>query len=228
MLNERHAPLAIPTAASLLLSVVVSACGLTSPLYVESKFSAPTPLSTPPVVVVAPPVDARRFTAASNRAPVPSVRGNPLDSDLTTRTIGRRLSGTGMLGANVTLPPGESVAHWVGRAVVDGLRRANVPAVAADSEAVDVPMEVPHLEVTVLAFWLDVKPEAAIAIIEYRAEVEISGDWPRLAGGRTVSTQGTVSAGGLDNTLWRRSFDKALDDIVAKTARAVDPAGALR
>ena len=204
-------------------SLALSACGLLSPAYVEPKYAPATPLAAGPGVTVAPAIDARPFTGASNRAPVPSVQGDPQDAELTARAIGRRPSGTGMLGANVTLPPGETVAGGVGRAVFAGVRLGGGGGGAAGAGAHDGASKT-HLGVTIASFWLDLKPgPSPVAIIEYRARIDLMGDWPRFREGRQVEVRGTVSAGGLDNTLWRRAFDRALAAIATETARELQP-----
>jgi hypothetical protein len=226
-LPARLRPGATPAlVAALCTSLLGGACALTTPHHVESRFAPADVIEQPMAVIVSAPVDARPFTDASNRAPVPSVQGDPSDTTLTSRTVGRRLSTRSMLGPNVTLPPGESVAAWVRHAVVDGLRQAGVragPAVAAPAHEVE---SLPRLDVTIRQFWLDVKPGRNLAVVEYRAEIEILGDWPRFGEGRIVQTQGTVSAAALDMTLWRRTFDRALAEIARETARAAGGSGA--
>jgi len=44
-----------------------------------------------PYVHVARVADTRRFVTASNRAPIPSLRGDPNDAALSERMVGRRL-----------------------------------------------------------------------------------------------------------------------------------------
>jgi len=212
--------LALPLAGLVIGVIGAGGCALTRPHVLESRYATvELPRSAEPVHV-GDPVDARRFTDASNRAPVPSVEGDPDDTTITARTVGRRLVGTGMLGPNVMLPPGESVAGRVREAIVSGLRRAALGAVPAAGAYEDTDRPSPRLDVTVQQLWLDVKPSRTLAVIEYRARIEIEGDWPRFREGRTIEARGTVSAAGLDMTLWRRAFDRALEEIAAATTRA--------
>lgn len=220
--------ISLAVASGVLASVLGGACALTAPHHVDSRFAPADAVEQPIDVIVAAPVDARHFTDASNRAPVPSVQGDPSDTALTARTVGRRLSTRSMLGPNVTLPPGESVAGWVRHAVVDGLRRAGVRASPAAARPAGGADTLPRLEVTVRQFWLDVKPGRNLAVVEYRAEIEILGDWPRFGEGRIVRAQGTVSAAALDMMLWRRTFDRALAEIADATARAAGEGEAAR
>jgi hypothetical protein len=227
--TRRH-PRVLGGIGSLLLALMTTACGITKPLYLESKYAIPAAPTGAVQVVVATPVDLRPFSSASNRAPVASVQGDPADSALTARVVGRRLDGLDMLGPNILLPPGESVAQWVGRAVVDGLRDAGVEAVldsAGPVDATDGAHPTPaRLRVSIHEFWLDVKPAAGLATIEYRVEIALQGSVPGFGEGAGASAQGGVSAGGLDMTLWRRSFDRALQEIATKTARLADPLAA--
>lgn len=216
--------------ASLLLALSTAACGMTKPLYVESHYAIPAAPTGAVQVVVATPVDLRPFSSASNRAPVPSVQGDPDDSALTARVVGRRLDGLEMLGPNIVLPPGESVALWVGRAVVAGLRDAGVEAVlesatppAAARGNLPAP---PRLRVSIHEFWLDVQPAAGLPTIEYRVEIALQGSVPGFRDGASAAAQGGVSAGGLDMMLWSRSFDRALQQITTKTSGLADPLAA--
>ena len=213
---------------SMLLIWIATACGLTTPLYLESQYAIPTTPTATVQVVVATPVDLRPFSAASNRAPVPSVQGDPADAALTARVVGRRLNGLQMLGPNILLPPGESVSLWVGRAVVEGLRAAGVPAVLAASGPNRAALGRPEpssLRVSIHEFWLDLKPSAGLPTIEYRVEIALQGSVAGFREAAGATAQGGVSAGGLDMTLWRRSFDRALDEIASKTAELADPLG---
>lgn len=202
-----------------------SACGVTTPLYLDSGYETPTPEPGAVRVVVATPVDARGFSSASNRAPVPSVQGDPADPALTARVVGRRPTATGMLGSNVLLPPDQSVSQWVGRAVVEGLRQAGIAAVAEGAAGAPADPSVPRLEVSIHDFWLNVQPSPGLATVVYRVDLAILGPLTGFREGARIPAQNGVSAGGLDMTLWQRSFDRALADIASGVAAAADPLG---
>ncbi len=198
---------------------------MSKPLYLESRYAIPNAATGAVQVVVATPADLRPFSGSSNRAPVPSVQGNPADAALTARVVGRRVDGINMLASNIVLPPGESVSQWVGRAVVEGLRTAGIEAELAAAEADDGATRPPRLSVSIHEFWLDVQPSAGLATVEYRVEIALQGAVRGFNEGANVSAQAGVSAGGLDMTLWRRSFDRALEAIAEKTAQQADPLG---
>lgn len=201
-------------------ALLAGACAAGAPQYVESEYTPAAPPATAPAVVVAEPTDARVFTDASNRAPVPSVQGDPKDTALTARVIGRRPATKRTLGSNVTLPEGQRVVDYVGRAVADGLRQAGIAATTTDAAAGAGAAPLPRLTVTMRSFWLESKPRGEVAVIEYRFVVDVQGDWPRFRDGRTIDSRGTVSSGGLNTVLWRRTFDRALEDIAKQTALA--------
>jgi hypothetical protein len=135
------------------------------------------------------------------------------------------LDGVNMLASNIVLPPGESVSQWVGRAVVEGLRSAGIEAELASAEADDGASPSPRLSVSIHQFWLDVQPSAGLATVEYRVAIALQGDVRGFHEGASIAAQAGVSAGGLDMTLWRRSFDRALEAIAEKTAQQADPLG---
>jgi hypothetical protein len=202
------------------MGLITSACATGAPQYVESEYTPASPPAASPTVLVAEPVDARAFTDASNRAPVPSVQGDPKDTALTTRVIGRRPATKRTLGSNVTLPEGQRVVDFVGQAVADGLRQAGVTATTAGATSGGGANALPRLAVTVRDFWLESRPRGEVAVIEYRFVIDVQGDWPRFRDGRTIESRGTVSSGGLNTVLWRRTFDRALEDIAKQTGLA--------
>jgi len=211
--------------ALIVVGLTSSACGMTAPLYLESRYQTPAPVPGPVRVVVATPVDARIFSSSSNRAPVPSVQGDLADAALTARVVGRRPTATGMLGSNVLLPPDESVAQWVGRAVVEGLRQAGIAAVAEGAAGPPPDPSLPRLEVSIHDFWLNVQPSPGLPTVEYRVDLALLGPLTGFREGARIPAQNSVSSGGLDMTLWRRSFDRALADIATGVAGAADPLG---
>ena len=208
-------------------------CALTAPLHVESKYAPETPPGPGAEVVIETPLDARHFTTSDSRAPVPSLRGDPQDAELTARVVGRMPQTEFSLGPNVTLPPGQTVSSWIQKALVEGFREAGLNAEAApasnngETDASAAPSK--HsgapaaLSATVVSFWLNVRNAPGPSVVVYRADIEITGDLPRFREGRTVTATGSVSQIGLDYALFRKSFDAALKAIASATAQAAVP-----
>ena len=213
------------------LAWVSAGCALSGPLYVESKYAPETPPGAGSAVMIERPLDARHFTTSDSRAPVPSLRGDPQDAELTARVLGRMPQTEFSLGPNVTLPPGQTVSGWIQKALVEGFREAGLNAEAASNEGDTDTASAPSkhsnasaaLSATVVSFWLNVRNAPGPSVVVYRADIEITGDLPRFREGRTVTATGSVSQIGLDYALFRKSFDAALKAIAGATAQAAVP-----
>ena len=193
-------------------------CGLTAPNYVVPRYAAETAPGAGTAVQVAAPLDARHFTNANTRGPVPTLRGDAQDSALTARVVGRMPVTMETLGANVELPPEESVSAWVQKALVQGLREAGL-----DAQPASTGHSGPELQATIVSFWLNVRNSPGPSVVVYRAEIELTGDLQRFREGRTVTATGSVSQIGLNYALFRKSFDAALQAIAQSTAQTAVP-----
>lgn len=168
-----------------------------------------------PYMNLATVLDTRSFTTASNRAPVPSLRGDPMSASLTERVVGRWLAPSGRLGSNVLLEPPQSVPALVGRAIVFGLRTAGYRAVGENPSVTGPAVD---LHATVSEFWIYQRPHGALA---YRARIILSGSLLPLRGGRIIEINGSVSAGAVDGVLWRRAVERCLEMIAEEVSRSV-------
>lgn len=166
--------------------------------------------------------DVRPFGSASNRAPVPTVRGDPHDSDLTERVVGRWLQHYGRLGANMALEPPQAVPDLVADALVSGLRSAGYRAFSG--AGVDSDGAVP-LSARIDELWLYERLHGGLGTVAYRIRITITGPLDGFRDGRVLQGRGSVSAGGVDRVLWRRALERALELIAALLSAEAPPAG---
>jgi hypothetical protein len=175
-----------------------------------------------PLLLVLPVHDARVFSTSSHPSPKPSVRGDPKDGALTSRIVGRRLLSSGLLGPNKILEPGVTASDLVESALVAGLRKSGLRATLRSGDAEADAAALP-VEATVLDLWLYRRQFSALGTISYLASVDVRGEIPGDRGPALLQIRGSVSAGGVDNRLWRRAIETAMQEISSALTRRIRP-----
>ena len=206
---------------------VILGCGHAGPVNVIPRYEPETVPSAGTPVSVSMPVDLREFVNSDMRgdAWVPMFRGDMDNHTLTARVIGRIPVNQQELGDNVVLPVGDSLAAWVQKSIVQGLREAGLDAQPASTSPNGI-----QLKANIISFWMDVqKTENIWLMVECRAEIELVGDLPHLregfvirlqrSEGRIESYDWQLTPRQLQNYYLRKVFDSALQDLAIHVSK---------
>jgi len=208
--------------AAVLAFALLSIGACTSPyLPYETEVSEST---GGPILWIEPVEDARVFARAGASGPNMSVDGNPADAALTRRVVGRRVSTIGeSTGTNVVLPPGQTVAGEVERALVSALREAGWDARSAAVGGGVAPDDAPRIAPRLERLWLWRRRSSPDATIAYQARLTMWESTGLPAGPREYEINQSVTAGAADPTLWRRALRRALEKLSASVAEGLGP-----
>jgi len=158
--------------------------------------------------------DARVFAVKPPSADMPSLMNNEIDDKtITSRAIGRKRGGMGKALGDVLLPEGTSVASLVQVAVARGLRESGYRVLGRGDPGYE--QAVP-IRARVEQFWTWFNPGFASVTLTNRAAVNLRGDVPPLAQGRTFSAETVESMQMVVDSDWTAIVNKGLDALAAK------------
>jgi len=203
------------------LHLALSACAVT-----RSEIAVPTQSAKQPdsgaVVVVTPPVDARRFEAAPESPSTPSLKmaDQIHDPQITSRALARKRNGYGMAMGDVLLNPPQTASTLVGHAVKAGLRDAGHRVVDANDPAA---ASAPRVNVRIEEFWTWITPGFAQIKLDNGTNLTLDGTLPGLSPGAKFNVHESKGYFAITESEWAPFIDSALAKVREQVRTLVSP-----
>lgn len=201
--------------------VILSGCAVNrGELAVEAPAAA-NPETGQPVRIV-DVVDKRVFVISPPDPSTPSLKNNEInDPSITNRAIARKRNGFGMALGDILLPEGETVEQLTASALATALKEKGYRVVPEGDPAYATALP---LSANINQFWAWFTPGFWAVKLEYRADLELTGDWPLDGSSQTVG--GTSKWSGLAATTaaWRELMNDGLSNLVLNLKATLRPA----
>ena len=167
-------------------------------------------------------VDKRVFAIAPPDPSTPSLKNDEIDDPaITKRAIARKRGGYGAALGDILLPEGETVEKLTASALASALKEKGYRVVSAGEPGYD---EALPLSANINQFWGWFTPGFWTIKLEYRADVELTGDWPLTGDKRTVGGNSRYSGLAADTSAWRQLMNDGLSNLIQNLGSMLRPA----
>lgn len=201
--------------------IMISGCAVNRG---ELALEAPTvanPERGQPVKIVEV-TDNRVFAINPPKPSTPSLKNDEIDDpSITKRAIARKRGGWGQALGDILLPEGETVEELTATALATALKEKGYRVVPEGDPAHATALP---LRASINQFWGWFTPGFWAVKLEYRADVELIGDWPLDGNTQTVSGVSNWSGLAADTAAWRQLMNDGLANLMLNLKAILRPA----
>ena len=166
-------------------------------------------------------VDKRVFAISPPNPSTPSLKNDEIDDpSITKRAIARKRGGFGQAFGDILLPEGETVEELTANALANALKERGYRVVSEGDPAYATALP---LSADINQFWSWFTPGFWAIKLDYRANVELIGDWPLEDSGRTVGGTARYSGMAADTAAWRQVMNDGLRNMIENLKAMLKP-----
>lgn len=157
-------------------------------------------------------VDKRPFELKPNNPAIPSLQNGEIkDPTITRRAVARKRNTYGAALGDVLLPEGQTVTELTRSALVNGLRESGYMVVAAGEPGYDTAIPV---SAEIEQFWAWMTPGFWQIKLDYRAHIQLTGDWPLAGDKRFLEGDVRVLSYAATESEWQRVINTGLEKLI--------------
>ena len=157
-------------------------------------------------------VDKRVFELKPNNPSVPSLQnGEVKDLKITRRAVARKRNTYGAALGDVLLPEGQTVTQLTRAALVNALRDSGYRVVAAGDAGYDTATPI---SADIEQFWAWMTPGFWQIKLEYRARIQLTGDWPLNGEKRTLEGDSLLTTTAAFESEWQKVISDGLQNLI--------------
>lgn len=176
------------------------------------------------IVKIVEVTDKRVFEIAPKKPSIPSLKNGEIDNPaITSRAVARKRNSFGAALGDILLPENRTVTQVTEEALSRALKESGY-RVASKGDP-DYESALP-LKAEIKQFWGWFNPGFWVIKVNYRAEVELQGDWPITGENRIVKGASRLERAVASGAVWKEAIQKGMDDFITnmKSALKKNPA----
>lgn len=205
-LNIRSKFLVFATAA-----LILSGCATSRSVLDITVPDVPNPTGSQ-AVKITDVVDKRVFEIKPNNPAIPSLQNDEVkDLAITQRAVARKRNTYGAALGDVLLPEGQTVTQLTRAALVNALRDSGYRVVAAGEPGYDTATPV---GAEIQQFWAWMTPGFWQIKLEYRARIQLNGDWPLTGESRMLEGDALLTTSAAFESEWQKVISDGLTDLI--------------
>lgn len=171
----------------------------------------PNPTSSQAVKIVEV-LDKRVFAIKPNNPSIPSLQNDEVtDPGITRRAVARKRNGYGAALGDVLLPEGQTVEQLTRAALANALRDSGYRVVAAGEAGYDAATPV---SAEIQQFWAWMTPGFWHIKLEYKARIQLNGDWPLAGENRMLEGDARIETSAAFESEWQRVINTGLMNLI--------------
>lgn len=157
-------------------------------------------------------VDKRPFELKPNNPAIPSLQNGEIkDLNITRRAVARKRNTYGAALGDVLLPEGQTVTELTRAALASGLRESGYRVVALGEPGYDSATPV---SAEIEQFWAWMTPGFWQIKLDYRARIELTGDWPLAGEKRFLDGDVRILSYAATESEWEKVINTGLQDLI--------------
>jgi len=157
-------------------------------------------------------IDKRVFAIKPNNPSIPSLQNDEVDDPkITRRAVARKRNGYGAALGDVLLPEGQTVEQLTRSALVNALRDSGYKVVSVGEAGYDAATPV---GAEIQQFWAWMTPGFWQIKLEYKARIQLNGDWPLAGENRMLNGDARIETSAAFESDWKKVLEAGLTDLI--------------